>query len=1008
MRLQSFKIIPLIIFLIAVIGCSGQNPLTDDQILNSPGDYLISDNSLSPSYTGILGEYSLTLDIQSMSAEITPARNSLIGESYIVSGKSFFTTFPCSDCLRVKGLGLDDDENVVVAFTIRHPFPKGNVNEDPSGTNRLDLDLFDLALLVKPSGMPSEYFPKTNKYAYHNTILNNEGYTCELSDMISDQNLIPYKICYESQANNRFEMGTSWHDFDVIFPGSGSGFKLYLTMAYGSSATFQSRLHPIYFVPEFNRKAAWKVKVTPPQGDLPPMPGNTWDDLDTSTPYAVTIDIYDWNHGAVVSAFYPDPMNTNHIRAKSDVGAVTVEIPGMTDSVKAATTSDTSTNGWDDPLTYKAVIANENALASGDYTGLVAVSDTRIPGSGLGYDSLVDSPDGKNLVIHDIPEFKTYQTFKATVVHSTPDPINPTVIGRYRTFGLPYRIDIQNNYACLATQEAESDIVILDITDISEPEIIGRAESTNYINFEAKGDYLFGLYQDDYVNYGIRVVDISDKTNPHIESSIEFIGISMAWGFDIEGNYAYAGCYGDGVKIYNISDPANVVYEGGFSGPATVYGVAVIDNYLYAACDTMLNVINVTNPSSPTYVATANANCLDIEVKGNYAYALHFMEGFTIVDITNPASPVVKGNVSEWLEGAIAVGDDYAYVTNGPDGFYVIDIRNVNDPEIVRQCWTEDAADAMINGNYLFLCDAQGGFKTFNISSPNNPIFFSELKAYNPAKLDSNNRYVFTCERFMGTSIIDRIDPTNPVDLGYVSDDFSYCVVVDGDNVFVGSYDRLMIYNVSNTSSPVEVGNLTLDDSAYEMEKHGDFLYICKFDTGFDIVDVNPVSNPSIVGTFAVVDPSDLSVINDHLYLAQYASPSDYFRVFDITNPASPTQDYEVALDGIRCIETQGSYAYITGYNLGLRIYDIADPHNPAQVGSYPCSGFIQDVEVSGDFAYLPHPTQGLHVVDIRDPANPVQYSSLNSDINIEYVDKVNNMLFGAGHSDGLTVIKLW
>jgi len=355
---------------------------------------------------GIFGAFTLTVNPDPVNAELAPMRTVSMGESYIASGAAYFTTRPCRDCLRISSLGLDTDENIVIGFSIKHPFPKGDPGQEPSAKNRLDLDLFDVALVLAPIGMSSNAYPLTDAGIYTNVILNPDGFTSELKSVTGDNSVLPYKICYLNENNNRFEMGTDLQGFNVIVPKEGLHSDLYITMWYGVSALYEERLIPEYYIPEFNRKAAWRVVVEP----------TAWSNNDPAT---VKIDIYDWNHGAQIASHYPDPYNTNHIRASSDIEQVTVEVPGMTDQIVEATTTDTSTNGWDDPITYNATFANENGISSGEYVGLVKVTDSRVPGItifGGEPDTLVHTPDATINYWHSLAEFATYQIFTATVV----------------------------------------------------------------------------------------------------------------------------------------------------------------------------------------------------------------------------------------------------------------------------------------------------------------------------------------------------------------------------------------------------------------------------------------------------------------------------------------------------------------------------------------------------------------------------------------------------------------
>jgi len=429
-----FIITPIFALFLLLAACSnaGNDPLTGDM---SPDTF---NPKFSPSgipiiepvvldtkcfyATGILGAYEIKIDPISIKAELNSKRFGSIGESYIVSGISYFTTAPCSDCLKIKSISLTSDLNIQLTFRIKHPFEPGDPYKPPTARNRLDLDIFDVALLVRPIETTPSAYPLTASGAYAGVLVDADGYTRELSDVLSDDNAIPYALVIDdndagSSTYNEFPMGAETL-FDVIFdlPNGGMNFELYLTMGYGASAKKSERLVPKYYNPEFNRKSAWKVVVTPPQGDNTPEVGNTWQDNDPSTTYNVTVEVYDWQIGANVN---PELAEQTDVYASSEVSSVSVEISGMTDALPSTTNPASGTGTPSDPLVFMLPIANENLLEAGEYTGLVKVSDERIPGESIiggETDTLAHSPNGVTLEWHNIPEFATYQTFTATVV----------------------------------------------------------------------------------------------------------------------------------------------------------------------------------------------------------------------------------------------------------------------------------------------------------------------------------------------------------------------------------------------------------------------------------------------------------------------------------------------------------------------------------------------------------------------------------------------------------------
>ena len=426
-----------VILLVIITGCSGgpnsNNPIMPESLYQATE--LVNLDTLpviavdGQTAIGVMGGYNLTISSDGLNAELVPIRTSgAIGDSFTVSGRSYFDTRPCKDCFKISGLGYETGK-IIIEFSTRHPFQKGNPELPPTGKNRLDLDIFDVALIVLPESQTPVHYALANLDVYDNCILNPDGFTTEIANLTGVSGAMPYKLVIDDSSSmppsstfNKFEMGAS-KDFEVKFPvqtGDTLVFDLFLTFGYGASAIFANRFSPTYYNPEFNRKAAWKVAVSPPNGTDSPELGNTWDDSDSATEYDVTVKVYDWQIGANVDTNLTNPTD---IYSASDVDYIKVEIPGMTGALKQVDGNSFVPGGTgmpDSPLVYTIPIANENLLGEGVYIGLVEVADVREPLEiTQGRDFLIHTPDGGNLSQYQIPGYRTYQTFTATVVAGT-------------------------------------------------------------------------------------------------------------------------------------------------------------------------------------------------------------------------------------------------------------------------------------------------------------------------------------------------------------------------------------------------------------------------------------------------------------------------------------------------------------------------------------------------------------------------------------------------------------
>ncbi|AKB83785.1 hypothetical protein MSBR3_3207 [Methanosarcina barkeri 3] len=89
-----------------------------------------------------------------------------------------------------------------------------------------------------------------------------------------------------------------------------------------------------------------------------------------------------------------------------------------------------------------------------------------------------------------------------------------------------------------------------------------------------------------------------------------------------------------------------------------------------AAGDKGLEIINISNPSSPKLKGRYNTagRARSVAVSDNYAYVADGDNGFVTVDISNPSSPTLKGKYETGYADCVAVSGNYAYLVEDSDG----------------------------------------------------------------------------------------------------------------------------------------------------------------------------------------------------------------------------------------------------------------------------------------------------------------------------------------------------
>lgn len=109
--------------------------------------------------------------------------------------------------------------------------------------------------------------------------------------------------------------------------------------------------------------------------------------------------------------------------------------------------------------------------------------------------------------------------------------------------------------------------------------------------------------------------------------------------------------------------------------------VAVVGNYAYIAADTIFQIVDVSNPTSPTLVGSLPVPADNLVVRGNFAY-VHgafpggAFSGIRIVDVTDPTRPSLVAFFQTPCRGDLDVVGNLAFVADNCEGLLIIDLSN--------------------------------------------------------------------------------------------------------------------------------------------------------------------------------------------------------------------------------------------------------------------------------------------------------------------------------------------
>lgn len=314
--------------------------------------------------------------------------------------------------------------------------------------------------------------------------------------------------------------------------------------------------------------------------------------------------------------------------------------------------------------------------------------------------------------------------------------------------------------------------------------------------------------------------------------------IDQTTSVEVVGNYAYVTARNaKALQIFDISDPANIVYKGGYQNATYLdraYDAKIKGNYAYVANNNRdsLAVIDITNPNNPGFVAeareTSNLNgALSVDIAGNYAYVASINDdSMSVVNITNPNNPVW---VSKYKDATnmdtpyqVKVDGNYAYVAAGKgDALVIIDISNPAFPAYVGRYKNNTLMDGSrgvdIVGNYAFVVNYnRASMAVIDVSNKANPVYVTELRDTN--RLDGarsitiEGQYAYVSAYINDSvQIIDISSPTSPVLVGQYPTSNSLNGIMDiavvGNTIFTANYvdDSMTTLRIGETVSALSM-----------------------------------------------------------------------------------------------------------------------------------------------------------------------------------------------------------
>ncbi len=106
-----------------------------------------------------------------------------------------------------------------------------------------------------------------------------------------------------------------------------------------------------------------------------------------------------------------------------------------------------------------------------------------------------------------------------------------------------------------------------------------------------------------------------------------------------------------------------------------------------------------------------------------------------------------------------------------------------------------------------------------------------------------------------------------------------------------------------------------------------------------------------------------------------YIGTGGMIKVIDISDPLNPAEVSSITTNGaVENLFKSGDYLYVANRDKGLGIFYTKNPSDLIKVGSFPVLGDAEDVYVEGKYAYIVGTSDcGMYILDISDPSLPTE-----------------------------------
>ena len=561
------------------------------------------------------------------------------------------------------------------------------------------------------------------------------------------------------------------------------------------------------------------------------------------------------------------------------------------------------------------------------------------------------------------------------------DLSNPTFVSR-RSMNHYGAGSIDASGDLLAVVEESSFVVLVDVSDPALPRIRGEYAPPNTIQpIDLSGNTLQVGTQNSYQEQFLTIIDVSDPADPAEIGVIEVpfdLGSVGAGTLTSAGTLTYVA--GGALNVIDVSDRFNPTLLGSYAEPWGLDDIAIAGTTACMTSEDRLELFDVSEPAVPRHVGTYTASQYIDKVitSGGHVLLVEGMRGYQssqieVLDISDPANPVLLERLTidtgyDYLLDAVADGgrlhllsSNSAWSDQDTGGFSIVDISDPGSPVLLS------TTGLSVDGYYSRLFP-QG-----------DRLFVSNSLATGEEPNDTLAT-AYELGDLAGPVVVPAVvGPAGDVDyyhfVGMAGDVVNIAMLVSGVGTLEYCYlelrnasDSYLTYDTGSSGPDALIANFTLPYTGdYYIRARGSYSWA----TGSyqlavaSNAELPPAADAGGVSVFSISDPSAPALLStlptEKLIEGMFADDSNVYlsfnapallEVWDFSDPANPARGGSAQIAEAGPIVVSGSLASIAAGNR-MQVVDVGNPEYPVTLESYQTGWNVTGFAVEGVVTFM-------------------------------------------------------